>query len=148
MMAWGLYRSSCHPPGVPQFPAECVKGLTCSPRWLTSTSECIFFVQLIDEWFCWLAVVLVSVLTWSLLFLTEVWPRSFPNGPALSQCYSGGLATRLSRYQNLGHVGETDFSGCRRQLWPQTYQHHEVSPESSLSWSCISPSGQYFSLTR
>lgn len=96
----------------------------------------------------WVALVLTSVLTWPLSFLTEVWPRPFPNGPSLSQCYRWGPATGLLRYQNLGHVGETDLSGCRWQLWPQTHQHHEVSPESSLSWSCVLPSGQCFSFRR
>lgn len=89
-----------------------------------------------------------AVLTRSLSFLTEVWPRSFPDGPALSQCNSGGPATRLFRYQNLSHIGETGLSGRRWQLWPQTHQHCEVSPESSLSWSSILPHGQCFSFRR
>ena len=94
------------------------------------------------------AVVLASVLTWSLSFAAEVWPRSFPDGLALSQCDSRGPATRLFRYQNLSHIGETGLSGCRWQLWPQTHQHREVSPESSLSWSSILPHGQCFSFRR
>lgn len=96
----------------------------CSALWSVWTNACsLFSLSLISEWFC----VAVSLLWQSLFFLAEIWPRSFPNGPALSQCYCRGLATRLSRYQNHSHIGETSFSGCRWQLWPQTYQHNEVS---------------------
>ena len=103
---------------------------------------CVFVFSPANRWVVLpVAVVLVSVLTWFLSFLTEVWPRSLPDGPALSQCNSGGPATRLFRYQNLSHIGETGLSGRRWQLWPQTYQHCEVSLESSLSWSLILPRG-------
>lgn len=149
MMTCGLRKLSFHPARITQFPPESIQGFTHSAFWLTwaSASMLIFFSWLLNG-SVWVALVLISILTWPLSFITEVWHRPFPNGPSLSQCYSGGPATRLFRHQNLSHVGEADLSGCRWQLWPQTHQHHEVSPESALSWSYILCSGPCFSFRR